>query len=242
MTYLNLQPLPIDFFDDDVGTVAKSLIGVFMFSVDEFGNQVGGKIVETEAYDQYDPAAHCYSPNGKRSSKLGATEAMFLSGGHAYVYQARTSWCVNFVTGRENIGSAVLIRALIPTSDCTTLMRERHKNKKRISAWVKDDQKYIHSLCKRPGNLCVSLSINGSFNGKSLYGANSPLKLLRLDEGKPELLCGPRVNVRSTIERNWPDLDDSAKDEATQREWRFVAAGSSDYRLKTSYALRPLSR
>jgi 3-methyladenine DNA glycosylase Mpg len=54
-----------------VETVAKSLLGVSLFTVDQNGNKVGGRIVETEAYDQNDCAAHCYCPGGKRPLKMG---------------------------------------------------------------------------------------------------------------------------------------------------------------------------
>lgn len=46
--------------------VAKSLIGAFLFTIDKSGNRAGGKIVETEAYDRNDPAAHCHAEADKR--------------------------------------------------------------------------------------------------------------------------------------------------------------------------------
>jgi DNA-3-methyladenine glycosylase len=238
MTMSASSSFPCTFFDRDVETVAKALIGTFMFTVDQFGNRTGGEIIETEAYDQNDPAAHCYCPDGRRPLKLGAAEAMLLGGGHAYIYRARASWCLNFVTGKKGFGSAVLIRALMPTNDGVKLMRERHK-KNYGSAWTKDDQKYIYSLCKRPGSLCVSLGVDGSLNKKALY--KLPFEF-RLGDATSQILCGPRVNVKTTIEKNWPNLDTSVRDEATQREWRFAASDAPDYLLKSSYPLRPLGK
>ena len=57
----NLKELPKEFFFRDVETVAKALIGAFVFNVDPDDGPIGGRIVETEAYCQNDPAAHCYN-------------------------------------------------------------------------------------------------------------------------------------------------------------------------------------
>ncbi len=44
---------------------------------------VGGIIVEVEAYDHEDPAAH-----GFRNRRTQRNASMFLQGGHAYVYRS----------------------------------------------------------------------------------------------------------------------------------------------------------
>jgi DNA-3-methyladenine glycosylase len=62
----NLKPLPREFFKAHVDTVAKALIGAFFFIGDHKGNRTGGMIVETEAYDESDPAAHCHEAIDKR--------------------------------------------------------------------------------------------------------------------------------------------------------------------------------
>lgn len=56
----NLRPLRRNFFDDKVDAVSRNLIGVFLMFDHGIGDLTGGRIVETEAYDQDDPAAHCY--------------------------------------------------------------------------------------------------------------------------------------------------------------------------------------
>ena len=68
---------------------------------------VGGILVEVEAYDDSDPASHCYG--GPR----GRNVPMFLPGGHIYVYRSYgVHWCMNLVTGAEGCGEAVLLRGL----------------------------------------------------------------------------------------------------------------------------------
>ena len=65
----SLAPLSKEFFNADAETVANALIGSFLFCIEEDGTPVGGRIVETEAYCQADPAAHCFGdkrPLGER--------------------------------------------------------------------------------------------------------------------------------------------------------------------------------
>src|SRR5215831_14067799 len=102
------------FFDRNVHQVAPELIGAILLV-----DGVGGTIVEVEAYDHEDPAAHGYRGRTARNA------VMFGPAGHAYVYLSYgLHWCVNLVCEPEEVASAVLVRALEPTQGLEQ-MRER---------------------------------------------------------------------------------------------------------------------
>jgi len=166
-----------DFFARSVHEVAPDLIGVGFLCVG-----VGGLIVEVEAYDHEDPAAHGYRGRTARNA------SMFGPPGHAYVYRSYgIHWCVNFVCEEAGSASAVLIRALEPT-DRTELMRARRKV---------DDAR---SLCSGPGKLAQALGITGEHDGLPLD--RPPFELVpRKDE--PELVQGPRIGISKAVEQPW---------------------------------------
>ena len=119
---------------------------------------VGGILVEVEAYDEGDPASHCYG--GPR----GRNVPMFLPGGHIYVYRSYgVHWCMNLVTGAEGRGEAVLLRGLEPTQGIK-VMRSRRGD-------VPD-----HLLARGPGNLTRALGVSDAENGL-LIGGDVTLQL-----------------------------------------------------------------
>ncbi|MDR1890865.1 MAG: DNA-3-methyladenine glycosylase [Puniceicoccales bacterium] len=98
--------LPRDFYARDTLVVARELLGQVLCR--SIGDVVlRGRIVETEAYTQEDPASHAFRGCTPR------TKAMFQQPGTVYVYFIYGMYhCLNIVTDSENYGSAVLVRAL----------------------------------------------------------------------------------------------------------------------------------
>src|SRR5687767_11939823 len=112
---------------------------------------VGGRLVELEAYDERDPASHCYG--GPR----GRNVPMFLAGGHIYVYRSYgVHWCMNLVTGAEGRGEAVLLRGLAPLQGLDEMRQRRGAVAE-------------HQLTRGPGNLTKALGVTDIDNG-SLIG------------------------------------------------------------------------
>ncbi|HVT36977.1 MAG TPA: DNA-3-methyladenine glycosylase [Nevskiaceae bacterium] len=104
-----MQKLPREFYDRDTVQVARELLGkLLVHRVD--GVERVGRIVETEAYlGPHDQAAH--SSRGLTPR----TKIMFGPPGHVYVYLVYgMHFCMNLVTQREGMASAVLLRALEP--------------------------------------------------------------------------------------------------------------------------------
>ncbi len=166
-----------DLFDEPAETMARALIGAEL-EVDG----VGGVIVETEAYDVFDPASHSFvGPTGRNAPMFGPT-------GRAYVYRIYgLHWCFNVVCDAGQPGSAVLVRALEPRTGLD-LMRERRG----VAA--------IEGLCSGPAKLCEALGIDGSLNGRPL---GEPPFALRLHVQRPELEQGARIGVSKGAETPW---------------------------------------
>ena len=174
-----------DFFARSVHEVAPDLIGVGFLC-----GGVGGVIVEVEAYDHEDPAAHGYRGRTSRNA------SMFGPPGHAYVYRSYgIHWCVNFVCEEEGSASAVLIRALEPTHGIETMRARRQA----------DD---VGALCSGPGKLTQALGVTGEHDGLPLD--QPPFELVPR-EAEPKIVRGERVGISRAMDKPWRyGLADSA--------------------------------
>jgi DNA-3-methyladenine glycosylase len=155
---------------------ARDLIGASL-TVDE----VGGLIVETEAYDINDPASHAYRGPTPRNA------VMFGPVGHAYVYRSHgLHWCLNVVCGREP-GGAVLIRALEPLWGIEAMVERR--------GWGE-----VTALCSGPGKLCQALGVTLAHNDLPL---TAPPFSLQPSATATELLVGPRIGLTKAADTPW---------------------------------------
>lgn len=97
-----MQRLTATFAERDATVVAPELLNK-LFVV----GGVTARITEVEAYTADDPASHSFRGRTPRNA------AMFGPSGHWYVYLIYgMHHCVNFVTGAEGDGQAVLLRAV----------------------------------------------------------------------------------------------------------------------------------
>lgn len=157
--------------------VAQRLIGAILTV-----NGVGGRIVETEAYDREEPASHTFSGPTTRNAVLFGPPA------HIYVYRSYgLHWCLNIVCREEGHGAGVLIRAIEPLTGLD-LMRQR----RRLDP--------IRLLCSGPGRLAQALDITHSNNGMSVLEA--PFHI----EGPQEtaaIVTGPRIGISKAADLPW---------------------------------------
>ncbi|AVP56613.1 DNA-3-methyladenine glycosylase [Pulveribacter suum] len=159
--------------------LAPLLIGVTLLV-----DGVGGRIVETEAYDRSDPASHSFRGPTARNA------AMFGPPGRAYVYRSYgVHWCLNLVCGSEGDGAAVLIRALAPTHGLAAMRARRGMQDERL-------------LCAGPGRLAQALGIDLSLNHLPLDAP--PFALLAPAVGEaPALVTGPRIGITRAADVPW---------------------------------------
>ena len=157
--------------------VARQLIGVVVLV-----DGVGGRIVETEAYDMSDPASHTFSGPSERNG------AMFGPPAHAYVYRSYgIHWCLNFVCREVGHGAGVLIRALEPVAGLDAMRLRRGVDGARL-------------LCSGPGKLCQALGVTRAHNGQSL--AQAPFELLPAGAAA-EVATGTRIGISKAMDVPW---------------------------------------
>jgi DNA-3-methyladenine glycosylase len=165
------------FFARSVHEVAPELLGATLLV-----DGVGGPIVELEAYDHEDPAAHGYSGRTERNA------AMFGPPGHAYVYRSYgIHWCLNFVCAGEGVADAVLIRALEPARGVETMAARRGVDSPRL-------------LCSGPGRLCEALGVTREHDGLALD--RPPFELLPA-AAPVEVVRAPRIGITKAADRPW---------------------------------------
>lgn len=174
-----VSPLSRRFFSHDPVCLARALLGRLLVHQTRAGRTVG-RIVETEAYDETDPASHCYAGVTTRNA------VMFGPAGHAYVYRSYgIHWCFNITAGRNGYGAAVLLRALEPVEGVELMARRR-----RMAPTSRD-------LARGPGRLTEAMAITGDDNGVDL--TRGTLTIVGR-QGPIEVAATPRIGItRATV-------------------------------------------
>lgn len=161
-----------EFYAQNTLEVAKGLLGCKLCRKIN-GEILSGIIVETEAYTQDDPACHAFLGKTLRSKTL------FMSPGIAYVYFIYGMYhCLNFVTEKEDVAGAVLIRALEP----------------------------IPSLFNTngPGKLCRELKITRELNEIDVTSSDSPIwveqeKIISVEN----ITAATRIGIKKAVDFPW---------------------------------------
>lgn len=151
------------FYSRDTAEVAKGLLGKTLVRRLD-GRDLGGVIVETEAYySDKDPASRAYQ--GRKSYN----EAMFGPPGRLFIYNVHRYWMLNLVAHTPGNVGAVLIRAIEPTLGVQAMKRNRPVEK-------------LHLLCSGPGRLTLALDVDKSLNGSPVTCESNPVHVLGNDE------------------------------------------------------------
>lgn len=176
---MNFVPVNFDFSMPSLDA-ARRLIGVTVLV-----NGVGGRIVETEAYDRDDPASHSFVGPTPRNM------TMFGVGGQAYICRSYgIHWCLNFVCGAEGYGTAVLIRALEPSAGIELMQKRRGMETLRL-------------LCAGPGGLCEALAITREHDGMRLDARPFELLLPPQPIEDEQIAVGPRIGISKAMDAPW---------------------------------------
>ena len=196
-----------DFLENPSDVAAPLLLGCTLtrtITLNGEKHKLVVRIVETEAYDQDDPASHAFGGPSERNA------AMFGPAGHLYVYVSYgMHHCCNVVCGPEGFGSGCLVPAVEPLEGVEVMRKLReagragkahtgHAGKEQAERARKHPLK-LRDLTNGPGKVCAALDID-----KELYGHGLTVEPLVLDFAP--LLPGetigssPRVGISKNID------------------------------------------
>ena len=196
-----------DFLENPSDVAAPMLLGCTLtrtITLNGEKHKLVARIVETEAYDQDDPASHAFGGPSDRNA------AMFGPAGHLYVYVSYgMHHCCNVVCGPEGFGSGCLVRAVEPLEGVEVMreLREAGRAGKAQAGRAGKEQAErarkhplkLRDLTNGPGKVCAALGID-----KELYGHDLKVEPLVLDFAP--LLPGetigrsPRVGISKNID------------------------------------------
>ena len=196
-----------DFLENPSDVAAPLLLGCTLtrtITLNGEKHKLVARIVETEAYDQDDPASHAFGGPSERNA------AMFGPAGHLYVYVSYgMHHCCNVVCGPDGFGSGCLVRAVEPLEGVGVMreLREAGRAGKAHTGRAGKEQAErarkhplkLRDLTNGPGKVCAALGID-----KELYGHDLTVEPLVLDFAPllPGEIIGssPRVGISKNID------------------------------------------
>ena len=204
-----------DFLENPSDVAAPLLLGCTLtrtITLNGEKHKLVARIVETEAYDQDDPASHAFGGPSERNA------AMFGPAGHLYVYVSYgMHYCCNVVCGPEGFGSGCLVRAVEPLEGVEVMRELREAGRagkahtgragkahtgragKEQAERARKHPLKLRDLTNGPGKVCAALGID-----KELYGHDLTVEPLVLDFAPllPGEIIGssPRVGISKNID------------------------------------------
>ena len=210
-----------DFLENPSDVAAPLLLGCTLtrtITLNGEKHKLVARIVETEAYDQDDPASHAFGGPSDRNA------AMFGPAGHLYVYVSYgMHHCCNVVCGPEGFGSGCLVRAVEPLEGVEVMreLREAGRAGKEQAGHeaasaghdceaqagheaeqtgrVRKHPLKLRDLTNGPGKVCAALGID-----KALYEHDLTVEPLVLDFAPllPGEMIGssPRVGISKNVD------------------------------------------
>ena len=183
-----------DFYTQPTLTVARALLGDRLVRQHPEDGLLAGRIVETEAYTQDDPAFHgwnLYDPETDTLRREGRAADLFSAPGLGYVYLIYgMHWLLNVVTEPEGTGGAVLIRAVEPTEGRDAMRGRRGAARRDVD------------LTNGPGKLTEAFGVAESF-----HQADLTTPPLYVEEGEDPaasaVATSSRIGLSKGVDRQW---------------------------------------
>ncbi|MCB2155583.1 DNA-3-methyladenine glycosylase [bacterium] len=164
---------------------APSLLGALLVRQTPVGKRVA-RIIETEAYDEDDPASHSFGRQTPRN------KIMFGPPGRLYVYLSYgMHHCMNIVCGPDGRGEAVLIRALEAIEGTELMIASRN--------W---QGKPAAQMLNGPGKICQALEVDLSLNGADAIRGDAIYLMRGSLHDSETVITTPRIGI--TKAADWP--------------------------------------
>ncbi|MDH4246706.1 MAG: DNA-3-methyladenine glycosylase [Deltaproteobacteria bacterium] len=220
---MDAQHIGSEFFDRDPQVVACALLGTVL-SHRVNGVWLRARIIETEAYYQWDRASH---------ASLGFTEkrrALFAPPGTIYMYYARGG--DSFNVSCRGAGNAVLVKAAVPHAlpgeDQVTLVERMRRRNPLPSGAVRPETR----LCSGQTLLCRALGLRvPEWDGRSFEPGR--LELLEAGHAPARVIRTTRLGIPPGRDGHLPFrfVDAAHGAQATRNPLRRGAEPGRDYTL-----------